>query len=52
MENLNHSSSINLDHTHIINLMENLNHSSSINHDHTHTINLDHFTYNKSYGKS
>jgi hypothetical protein len=37
MENLNHPSTINLDHTHIINLMENLNHPSSINPDHTHS---------------
>jgi hypothetical protein len=44
MENLNHSFSINLDHTHTISLMENLNHWSS--------INLDHTLYNKSYGKS
>jgi hypothetical protein len=40
MENLNHSSSINLDHTHTINLMENYNQSSSINLDNTHTIIL------------
>jgi hypothetical protein len=45
MENLNHSSSINLDHTHTIIHMENLNHSPSINHDYA-------YTYNKSYGKS
>jgi hypothetical protein len=44
MENHNHTSTINLDHTHTINLMENQNHSSSINHDHS--------AYNKSYGKS
>jgi hypothetical protein len=44
MENLNHSSSINLDHTHTISLMENLDHWSS--------INLDHTLYNKSHGKS
>jgi hypothetical protein len=42
MDNLNHSSSINLDHTHTINLMENLNHSSS--------INLNHSPHNESYG--
>jgi hypothetical protein len=42
MENLNHSSSINLDYSHTINLMENLDHSSSINLDYSHTINLDH----------
>jgi hypothetical protein len=52
MENLNHWSSINLDHTQTINLIENLNLSSSINLDHTHTINLDHTPHNKSYGKS
>jgi hypothetical protein len=41
MENFNHSSSINLDHTHTTtNLMENFNHSSSINLDHTHIINI------------
>jgi len=38
MENLNHSSSKNLDHTHTINLVEN----------HQYTINLDH-SYNKFY---
>jgi hypothetical protein len=48
MENLNHSSLMNLDHTHTINLMENLNHSSSINLDHTHTINLNHTSSIKS----
>jgi hypothetical protein len=52
MENLNHSSSINLDHSSTvstqINHMENLNHSPSINLNHSPSINLDH-SYNKSY---
>jgi hypothetical protein len=42
MDNLNHSSTINLDHSLTmltqINFMENLNYSSSINHDHSSSL--------------